>query len=481
MTEPSDFAAAWRSLTARHAERSALRFGARTLTYAELARHVAVLAAELERYRGRAFWFAPRNDPPSVALILAAFSAGAVPVLADPVWTDNEREKIRARDGVDLFISCAGGVLEAMDRAPLDLSRFVVHDEARGGAPRLLSGTILGRFTSGSTSLPRCLQFPWSAVHAAASGWQRAVGLDVGDRVLCLATLNNGLGFNTSFLSVFLVGAELGLLPAQRLLPSAIHRALADGGSTVLVAFPFAFDLLMRAGRDLPTSIRAAVSSAAKLDAVTQRYFFQRGTPICNYYGLAEAGPVTCNLDGDAESLGRPLSHAELLITDDGGSVRPRGESGVLRVKTTSMAVDYLDADSPTFSARLDERGYYVTSDRARFDGEGRLCLLGRVDALVNVNGRKIEPLEVETAIRELAEVSAVIVRGEERLGKTALVAYVESGGLSEQAVLRHCAERLAGYKVPHIVHLVRAFPRSSSGKISIGQMRLVSEEVSGC
>ena len=466
----------WDAICSANASKPALRHGERAWTYETLARHVSALRDELGPLSGRAFMFTPNNDLASVALILGALASGAVPILADPVWTDHERRAIMQRDRVSLELKYdARALATKMDAETLRLSDFasIEHGPATVTA-RLHPSTVVGRFTSGSTSLPRCLQFSWQAIHSAATGWQHAVDLTADDRVLCLATLNNGLAFNTSLLSVFLAGAELLFLGGPALLASGIERAIECHEPSVLVAFPFVFEMMMRASRRLPSPrLRCAVSSAAKLEASVNDYWRQQGIAICNYYGLVEVGPVTCNRSGARDSLGTPLPHVRLSITDERGEAVAAGEPGIVRVHSSSMATDYLDDESPTFASNLDAHGAYVTKDRATFDASGALVLFGRVDNLLNINGRKIEPKELEHTIRALSGVSDAVVTGEEMDGKLAVVAYVESADLTNSAVMQHCMTHLAAYKVPHFVHVLRQFPRSSTGKIAVGQMRL--------
>jgi acyl-coenzyme A synthetase/AMP-(fatty) acid ligase len=468
------FAPVWAEIVARHARRAALRFGDRAWTYEELDRQVAALSADLQSLKARTVLFAPTNDPASLAFILASLCSEAVPILADPVWTPLERDRIMQRDGIMLEVTGSPRSLVAeMDRRVLRLEDFAIRDGSEQVSTRRLQPTtVLGRFTSGSTSSPRCLQFALAAVLAAANGWRLATDLDSADRVLCLATLNNGLAFNTSLLSLFLAGGELALLPGPTLAASAIARACERVEPTVLVAFPFVFELLMRAGRPLSTPpLRLAVSSAAKLDDSVSAYWRDRGLPICNYYGLAEVGPVTCNLGGVRDSQGTPLSHADLRVTGDDGKPVPASHEGIVRVRTTSMATDYLDDEEPSFASTLDPNGYFVTKDVAFLDEAGHLHLRGRLDRLLNISGRKIEPREVEQAIGRMPGVTDVVVTGEQSEGKTAVVAYVESSALSSDAVRTHCIEHLAPYKVPHCIYIVDRLPRSSAGKLAVGRL----------
>jgi acyl-CoA synthetase (AMP-forming)/AMP-acid ligase II len=111
-----------------------------------------------------------------------------------------------------------------------------------------------------------------------------------------------------------------------------------------------------------------------------------------------------------------------------------------------------------------------VTSDLAAFDG-GELRLRGRVDALINVKGRKVNPTEIESVLQGLAGVSEVVAFGvpsTDRASDTVrAVIACPGGGLSYDDVLAWCRAHLPEHKVPRSVVLVSAIPRTSRGKVS--------------
>jgi long-chain acyl-CoA synthetase len=306
---------------------------------------------------------------------------------------------------------------------------------------------------------------------AAASTWRSAAGLAVTDRVLCLATLNNGLAFNTSLLPV-LLGGGLIAFHAGRPIGSALVRCLEAVRPTVLVAFPFVYEQLQeRAIRGRFPDLRLAVSSAAPLrTSARDNFLANTGLPICDYYGLVEVGPGTYNDGRCPESLGTPLEGVSLRVTDVDGTELPVGTAGRLRIKTASMATAFLD-DGPSFATLLDDAGYYVTSDSGTLGLDGALRLGSRLDTLINVAGRKIAPSEVARVLGELAGVDAVVVRGEEHDGRTLVAAYLESQTVTKEQVVAFCQDRLAPYKIPQLIRIVSKLPRSATGKVSANRL----------
>jgi acyl-CoA synthetase (AMP-forming)/AMP-acid ligase II len=452
-------------------DRPAVTGPAESYSYAELLAAVHHCAAWIrEAELGSPLVVVPTSTPTDVVAILAAIVAGVCPLVADQVWTDREIEHV-------IRSTHAGGILGRREVLPAGLAAagppWRGLTIGRCGAPpsaasAVLDGIGFGRFTSGTTGGSRCLGFSEGAAVRAAAGWRQASGLTAADTVLCLATLNNGLAFNTCLLSVFGAGARL-VLHAGRPIPSSIARAVRNVRPSVLVAFPFAFDALTSTGRLERGDLRLAVSSAAALAPETrQRWQDLTGLGVCNYYGLVETGPVTFNDASVPSSVGSPLPGAEIVIEPvDTESAM----TGRVLVRTPSMASRYLDGRSPSLHESLTLDGFYRTNDLGFLDSTGHLHLTGRAGAVVNVAGRKIDPSEVSAVIRSIPGVSDVVVRGEMAAGGEILAAYVESTSVQRQAVVEHCRHSLAEYKLPQRIIIRAALPRSSAGKVAAARL----------
>jgi long-chain acyl-CoA synthetase len=426
--------------------------------------------------------FLPQNTPASLAFLLGALGSGKVPLLADPAWGAQELEGIVRRCAVRAIAwgGCpAEGVTWTEPHAvqeEITLHRVTI-PESELPPTALRDDTVLGRFTSGTSGFAQCLQFQAPAPLAAAVSWRQAAGLAEHDRVLCLATLNNGLAFNTSLLALLLAGGTLVFHPG-RLLASSVARTLAAVRPTLLVAFPFVYEILAdRAGKGLDTTgLRLAVSSAAPLPPTVRDWWCQHmGLAICDYYGLAEVGPCTFNDGSVPDSVGVPLPGVSFRVTAADGRELPAGEVGRIRVQTRSMASAYLESGGEDFASNLDEHGYYVTRDLGLLTPQGSLVLRGRLGRLVNIAGRKIDPAEVEAALREMPGVRNVVVRGELTSERTVLAAYIESTTVTREELVRFCIGRLAQYKVPQRIIIQEQLPRSSAGKISLGRIEAMN------
>jgi len=451
-----------------HGDRPAISRGDETWSYRRLGAAIAEVARALRAEDGPIL-YAPSNTPVAVATILGAIAAGRVPVLPDPTWTEAERLEVVRRCGIRRVLTEAPAEAAWLAN-PRPIGAVHLHDVALPAVerddvvPRL--DTAFCRFTSGTTGFSRCLEFTHAAALAAARGWWRAVRYGADDVVLCLATLNNGLAFNTSLLAVLLPGAHL-VFHGGPMIPSAIAATSRRTPPTAVVAFPFVYDGLAGGRHRLETSrLRLAVSSAAPLKPETGEAFrAHHGVVVSNYYGLVEAGPCTFNDGSVPGSVGYRLDGVDFKITDGGAA------PGRLCVRSAAMASGFLDRRGPALAAALDDEGYYVTNDLAELGPGGHVLLRGRLGRLINIEGRKIDPGEVEGVIRGVAGVTDAVVCEETADGRTLIAAYVESSELASDDLIPVFHHHLAPYKRPQRIRVLPRFPRSSAGKILFSEL----------
>jgi len=128
----------------------------------------------------------------------------------------------------------------------------------------------------------------------------------------------------------------------------------------------------------------------------------------------------------------------------------------------------------PTPRASL-SHGTFRTADRAIWTSDGELRLLGRIDAVINVEGKKVEPAEVEGVLGSLSGVREAVVLGVRAAGSEkeivrAVIAR-EPGRLSYEEVSAWCRKHLAPHKVPRSIVLLDAIPRTERGKVDRGAL----------
>jgi len=195
-------------------------------------------------------------------------------------------------------------------------------------------------------------------------------------------------------------------------------------------------------------------------------------TKLYIMYGATEASARLTYLEPDRfgdkiESIGKAIPGVSLRVLDANGQEVPFGEMGELVGAGANIMQGYWRNAKAT-SEVLDQYGYH-TGDLGYQDEEGYLYVVGRKDNILKVGGHRINPQEIEDALMETGLViEAAVVGIPDKLLGYKLVAIVASkdGTCSENRILSRIAESLPKYKLPGKVKLVRALPKSTSGKI---------------
>ena len=138
------------------------------------------------------------------------------------------------------------------------------------------------------------------------------------------------------------------------------------------------------------------------------------------------------------------------------------------------MTVGYWEDEESTREAYVD--GFYRTGDVGYLDDEGYLTIIDRQKDMVISGGLNVYPAEVEAAIANHAGVleSAVIGVPDERWGERVVAYVVERPGhtVRPEDVTAEVTRRLAGYKKPRDVWIVKELAKGSTGKILKSALR---------
>ena len=163
-------------------------------------------------------------------------------------------------------------------------------------------------------------------------------------------------------------------------------------------------------------------------------------------YGLSELGVLRS----------KSKSSDSLLVKIGGEGFETRVADGILQIKARSAMLGYLNAPNP-----FTEDGWIDTGDLVEEDGD-YLRILGRKSDIINVGGEKVYPAEVEGVIEEMENVAEATVHGRKNAivgnvvcARVTLLRHEDEKAFSRR-VKKHCRERLARYKVPVQVDIVR-------------------------
>lgn len=198
-------------------------------------------------------------------------------------------------------------------------------------------------------------------------------------------------------------------------------------------------------------------------------------TGIVNVYGLSEASPNVCVADprGDVEqrrTCGKPHSGTRVRIVDPWSrAALPVGSVGVIEVNGPCVTQGYYRNDDATREA-IDPEGWLHTGDLGWIDQNGDLTYDGRAKDMLRVGGENVAPAEIESVLLTHPDVLEVAVVGtpHDRLVEVpaAFVVPRKGAAVEPEALTAYAEERLASFKVPRVVVVVDALPKTGSGKV---------------
>ena len=175
-------------------------------------------------------------------------------------------------------------------------------------------------------------------------------------------------------------------------------------------------------------------------------------------------------LEKRLNTVGRPLPGTEIAIADpESLAPLPTGSVGEILVRGYVTCGYYKD---PALDAQSFHDSWFRTGDLGLLDADGFLHFRGRLKEMIKTGGINVSPAEVEAVLAEVPAVELAYVIGvadPERDQRVAAVIVVREGATATAAALiAHCAERLAAYKVPGAIRFVGAgdLPLTTTGKL---------------
>jgi malonyl-CoA/methylmalonyl-CoA synthetase len=461
-------------------EQLALRFGDRSLTYAELGAAADALAVRCTGSDRVAVW--ATNSLETAVAVVAALRAGVAAVPLNPKSGDKELGHILADSAPTLVLAAPGDELPPSLRK---LERVDVEVRGVGGeGPAVSPGDedpALVVYTSGTTGPPKGAVIPRRAVAATldalADAWQWT-----GDDVLVHGLpLFHVHGLVLGILGPLRRGGSVRHL--GRFSTEGVARELNDG-ATMVFGVPTMYHRIAETLPDNPelakslSRARLLVSGSAALPVHDhERITSATGRRIIERYGMTETLMNTSvRTDGEprAGTVGVPLPGVELRLVEEDGTLLPAydGESvGEIQVRGPNLFTEYLNRPDAT-AAAFTADGWFRTGDMAVRDPDGYVRIVGRkATDLIKSGGYKIGAGEIENALLEHPGVREAAVTGEPDpdLGERVVAWIVPTDPQSppELAELAdHVASRLAPHKRPRVVHLLSALPRNDMGKI---------------
>ncbi len=344
-------------------------------------------------------------------------------------------------------------------------------------------------YTSGSTGNPKGAMIEHTSLMNRLIWMQKNTPINQGDVVLQKTTFS----FDVSVWELLwwgMQGAVVCLLENEgEKNPLSIVEAIYNNKVTILHFVPSMFSAFLSyldtcSEAYKLNSLKYIITSgeALTLDMVnTFNYIFKNNTGVrlVNLYGPTEAtidvSYFNCPRDTtgiQSIPIGKPIDNIRLYITNKDGRLQPMGVPGELCIGGVGLARGYLNKELLTnekfiFNPFLNGERLYKTGDLAKWNEDGNIEYLGRIDNQVKIRGFRIELGEIEGALRKIDGITdSVVIDVDDETGKS-LCAYIVTGKeISPNNLRTALGNVLPDYMVPSYYVAIEKIPLTANGKL---------------
>jgi acyl-coenzyme A synthetase/AMP-(fatty) acid ligase len=456
------------------------------LTYGELdlaVRRLAAGFASLGLEPGSRVMIRRGNDLDYALSFFALIAAGLVALPASAQLTEEEVAFLLEDSGAEAVI-CPQGLAAASARV------IGAEDFARLAAfpPRAYAETAADDpayliYTSGTASRPKGVLHAQRVILGRAPMLDHWLGLSADDIVLHAGAMNWTYTLGVGLMDPFSRGATAVLYngPAD---PGVWPHLVARFQATIFAAVPGVYRQMLRAAsfsRDSFASLRHGLTAGEALPPSLRDAFIERtGKPLYEALGMSEistyisSGPTIPVRPG---SPGKPQPGRRVAIlpleaeAPDSETPLAPGETGLIAVHRSDPGLMLGYWRRPEAEAEIYRGAWFVGGDVAELDADGYVWLHGRADDIMNAQGYRVSPAEVEAVLSHAPGVADVAAAERKvREGVSIICAFIVAapGAAPDEAALAaHCAEHLAAYKNPKKYVFLKSLPRTRNGKIA--------------
>ena len=342
------------------------------------------------------------------------------------------------------------------------------------------AATATINYTSGTTARPKGVQLTHRNLWLNATVF--GMHTTITDRDVYLHTLPmfhcNGWGMPYALTGI---GAQHVVI--RQIDGAEILRRVESHGVTMMCAAPAVVNAALDAvatwegpipGRD---RVRVVCAGAPPPTRTIERVLTDLGWEFCQIYGLTETSPLL--------TFNRMRAEWDDLSTHEQARRLGRAGGPALGVRVEVDADGEVIAQSnhnldgyweqPEETARAQAGNWFHTGDGGRIDEEGYLVIADRKKDVIITGGENVSSIEVEDALTSHPAVREVAVIGipDQKWGELVTALVVTDGSdITDQDLISHCRELLAGYKCPKKVEFVEELPRTATGKLQKFKLR---------
>lgn len=220
------------------------------------------------------------------------------------------------------------------------------------------------------------------------------------------------------------------------------------------------------------SALRWILSGAAPVPVSLMQSYADMGIEIHQIYGLTETCGPACVIDAENAlakigSTGKAFFHTDVRLANSDGNDCDAGEPGEILVRGPHVMREYWNRPDATADTIID--GWLHTGDVGVVDEDGFIFIQDRIKDMIISGGENVYPAEIESVLMTHPQITeaAVIGQNDPKWGESPFAIVVSSdAGLTGEAVMEFCDQKLARFKQPRRVEFTDVIPRNPSGKI---------------
>ncbi len=457
----------------------ALKEGSRSLSYAQLFKSIEkckeILKSNgIKKYNKITLQCKDSIEYVIISLAVLKLNATIVPIAVN--HTKNEVDEILNKINVDFFIfdsllyklnENSKEIFSNMD-FQINFSIMQCSNNEQDDKYAELNPAFI-RFSSGTTGSSKGVILSHKAVIERTSAADKVLNIKPEDNIIWVLSMS--FHFVVTILLFLRRGSTIVIAGTN--IPSTFITSLKENSPTFLYATPFHYKIMIanpEINKNTIKNVRIAISTAMKLpDVIGDEFNEKFGLELSEAYGIIEVGLSFINYPAKKEkrgSVGQCLPDYTIEINN-------QDLKGVGNIILKGLGM--FDAYCFPFKKReeLSVNGTFDTGDIGHLDKDGFLYIDGRSKNIINFNGMKIFPYEIENVILEFdtikeCRVYAVSDSQYGELPSVDIVLYNNDNENILQELRRFCYSKLAAYKVPKTFRFVSAIKKTASGKVEI-------------
>ena len=470
----------------KYPEKTALKCQHRTLSYSEMERRIAALAAILREMGVKEETlvgiYMDRSEEMIISM-MAIWEAGGAYVPLDPSHPKDRNRYIIEQSHIEVILSeekyrdvfTDGCHVICLDAIKSFLDKGADPAPSRPAVPGKLAYVI---FTSGSTGKPKGVMVEEEGMVNYLQSVSDRLELDADTIGMAVVTITFDISISELFLPL-MNGGTLVVADQETARDGSLLVKLIRDEKIDLCGFtPSTAYMLLDSGLDHADGMRMLIGGEPWSITLAGDLLSHGVTNLWNVYGPTEttiySAMTRITIRDNAISIGQPIEQTDLYVLNDQGQPVSDGEEGLLFIGGIGVARGYFENETLTRERFIPNpfdasRGrIYNTGDIVRFQG-GEIFYVGRSDFQVKVHGYRIELGEIESALVKHpgVEQAVAVVIGEEKDARIHAFLKAKAGvTLQPQDIKETAEELLPYYMVPGKFTILEEYPMTANLKV---------------